>query len=495
MSQVPVLVPAVLLLTALVSLLVGLKGQRAGHAVALAGAVAAFLLSAVGLREVVSTGEALHYAMGGWMPPLGIAFVMDHLAAYMTTLITFLGVVVLIYAPRSFGHEIAGREGFAWPTMVLLVAGLSGMCLTGDIFNLYVFLEISALSAYALLAVGDRAAPVAVFRYLLAGAVAGGFYLIGVAFLYFTTGTLNMADLYARLPELVENQAVVTASVFIVVGLALKMALFPFHFWLPDVYTNAPSAVAGLVAPVMTKVAAYAIIRIFLDVFPPGFFTEVVPVASTIGWMSAAGILYGSILAVAQQDLRRMLAYSSVSQVAYVGIGIGMANPVGLIGGLLHIMNHALMKGCLFLVGGAIRYRTGRTRIADFAGLGRTMPWTMAAFTVGALAMIGIPPTAGFFSKWYLLLGALEAGNGWWFAVIVASSLLTAVYFFRVVERIYREEPPEAADDGPEQRATDPPASMLGPILILAAGVLVAGVMNVVIVRAVLEHVVAPLGS
>jgi multicomponent Na+:H+ antiporter subunit D len=505
-SQVPVLIPASLLLTALLALLAGLRSPRAGYAVSLAGIVTSFLLAATGLRSVVTTGEPLRYAMGAWMPPIGIEFVLDHLAAYMTVLITFMAVVVMIYAPRSFAREIAGREGFAWPSMVLLVAGLTGMCLTGDVFNLYVFLEISALAAYALLAIGDRGAPVAVLRYLLAGAVGGGFYLIGVAYLYFSTGTLNMADLHARLPELVENRAVISAAVFIVLGLAVKMALFPLHFWLPDVYTNAPSAVSGLVAPVMTKVSAYAIIRMFLDVFPPGFFTEALPIAATIGWLSAAGILFGSILAVAQQDFRRMLAYSSVGQVAYVGIGIGMANPIGMIGGLLHIMNHALMKGCLFLVGGAIRYRTGRTQIPTFAGLGRSMPWTMAAFTVGALAMIGIPPTAGFFSKWYLLLGALEAGNAWWFGIIIVSSLLTAIYFFRAVEMIYRDAGPGAdapasagapAPGGPPptDAASDPPASMLAPILILAGAVLVAGLMNVLIVRALLEPVVASLGG
>jgi multicomponent Na+:H+ antiporter subunit D len=245
----------------------------------------------------------------------------------------------------------------------------------------------------------------------------------------------------------------------------------------------------------MTKVSAYAIIRLFLDVFPPGFFTDILPMASTIGWMSAGGILFGSILAVSQQDYRRMLAYSSVGQVAYVGIGIGMANPVGMIGGLLHILNHALMKACLFLVGGAIRYRTGRTQIPDFAGLGKTMPWTMAAFVVGALAMVGIPPTAGFFSKWYLLLGALEAGNLWWFGVIMISSLLTAIYFFRVVETLYRDPAPDAAQVEGGVGGGEAPASMLIPILILGGGILVAGLMNVVIVNALLQRVVAPMAG
>jgi multicomponent Na+:H+ antiporter subunit D len=504
-SQIPALIPATLLLAALLSLLFGLKSERAGHLVALIGALGSFFASVAGVRAVVSTGEPIRYALGGWVPPIGIEFVLDHLSAYMTVLITFIGLLVLVYAPRSIRFEAPGKAAYAWPAMALLLAGLTGMTLTGDIFNLYVFLEISAIAAYALLAIGGRAGAFATLRYLIIGAAGGGFYLLGVGFLYFSAGTLNMADLYARLPELVENRAVMSAALLMVVGLAVKMALFPMHFWLPDVYTNAPSAVSGLIAPIMTKVSAYAIIRLFLDVFPPGYFTEVLPVASTIGWLSAGGILFGSILAIAQHDYRRMLAYSSVGQIAYVGLGIGLANPVGLIGGLLHIVNHALMKGVLFLIGGAVHLRTGITRIPEMKGLGRSMPWTMAAFSVAALAMVGIPPTAGFFSKWYLLLGTIEAGNAWWFAVILISSLLSAVYFFRVVEMIYRDpgsdpaerEEAEAAGRAPVPEPTqgEPPLSMFAPIMIMAVAILAVGVFNVLIIGALLERVVAPLGG
>ena len=505
MSQLPALIPTTLILAGLLSLLVGLRSLRAGHLIALTGTVVSFLVSVIGLLEVTSSGQPIRYALGGWIPPIGIEFVLDHLAAYMTTLVTGIGVLVLIYAPRSIRHESPGKAALTYPSMALLVAGLAGMSITGDLFNLYVFLEIAALAAYALLATGRRGGAFATLRYLLIGAVGGGFYLLGVGFIYFSVGSINMADVAARLPELLESRSVISGAVLMVLGLALKMGLFPLHFWMPDVYTNAPSSSAALIAPIMTKVSAYAIVRLMLDVFPPGFFTEALPIAATIGWMSAAGILFGSIIAIGQQDYRRMLAYSSVGQIAYVGLGIALANPIGLIGGLLHIVNHALMKGLLFLIGGAIQWRTGLVRIPDMVGLGKKMPWTMYAFVIAVLAMVGIPPTAGFFSKVYLMIGAVQADAWVWFAVIVLSSLLSAIYFFRMVEFVFRdvEGAEESADDSAtggvsaeELRgavAGEVPPSMFIPIAILSAAVILVGVFNFLIVRALLEPAVAPL--
>jgi multicomponent Na+:H+ antiporter subunit D len=291
-----------------------------------------------------------------------------------------------------------------------------------------------------------------------------------------------MADVAERLVPLYDSRAVVAAALLIALAMALKMALFPFHLWLPDAYTYAPAAVAGLIAPVATKVAAYVMLRVFFGVFHPSFGFDRVVLLPVISWLAAAGIIYGSVLAIAQSDLRRMLAYSSVSQVAYVGLGLGMGNPLGLVGALLHVVNHATMKACLFFVAGSVRERTGQVQIAALTGLGRTMPWTMAAFTVAALSMVGVPPAAGFFSKWYLLLGALEAGNLWFIGVILLSSLLNAVYFFRVLENLYAKTNVEPA---PTRRA-ETPAAMLAPTLITAAAVIILGLVNSAIVGGVL---------
>lgn len=490
--HLPVLIPVTLLLAAFIIPLAGLWRRGSAYLLAVAGSGIAFAFSAWGLLTVLRQGE-LRYHLGSWPPPLGIEYVLDPLAGFLTTLVTGIGFIVLVYSRDSLLFEAPDRTVYIYALCLLLLAGLSGIVLTGDLFNLYVFLEIASLSAYALTAAGDRRAPMAAFRYLILGSVGGGFYLLGVGFIYFATGTLNMADIAAVLPDLAGSRAVVGALTLMVVGLGLKMALFPLHVWLPDAYTHAPSAVTGLIAPISTKVAAYALIRLFLDVFGSTYVRDALPVTATIGWLAAAGIVFASFMAIAQTDYRRMLAYSSVGQIAYVGLGIGLANPLGLIGALLHMLNHAFMKACLFLVAGAIRLSTNRVEIPEFVGLGRQMRWTMVAFTVAALSMIGIPPTAGFFSKWYLVLGSLDAGN-WAFAgVIVLSSLLSAVYFFRVLEVVYREPQERDRERTALRRPADAPPGMLVPILVLATGIVVLGLVNVLIVTAVLEPVASPL--
>ncbi|HEU4344584.1 MAG TPA: monovalent cation/H+ antiporter subunit D family protein [Candidatus Binatia bacterium] len=489
MSHLPVLIPITLLFSAFLIPLAGYLRRDFAFAIALIGGCLSAVFSALGLLVVISEGE-LRYDLGGWAPPIGIEYVLDVLSAFMATVVTLVGSLVLLYSRRSILQEAPERVVPMYALAMLLLAGLSGIIVTADLFNLFVFLEIASLSAYALMAVGDERGPVAAFRYLILGSIAGSFYVLGVGFLYFSTGSLNMADVAQRLPDLYQSRAVVAAVTLIFIALGLKMALFPLHLWLPDVYSYAPSAIAGLIAPIMTKVAAYAIIRMLLTVFQPPYLRDVLPVTSVIAWLAAAGIVYGSIMAIAQSDFRRMLAYSSISQIGYIGLGIGLANPLGLTGALLHILNHAFMKACLFLVAGCIRFRTGQWEVSQFAGLGRKMPWTMAAFTASALSMVGIPPAAGFFSKWYLLLGGIDAGNWIFVATILFSSLLTAVYFFRVLEQVYAAQ---TKDGSAYKNVSDPPAGMLLPTVVLGAGVLLLGVTNSLIVSGVLRLIVAPL--
>jgi multicomponent Na+:H+ antiporter subunit D len=432
----------------------------------------------------------MHYYLGGWAPPIGIEYVLDNLSAFMAVLITFVAFLSMFYSRQSFLKEVPDKIVPLYALILLLLAGLVGIVVTGDLFNVYVFLEIASLAAYAVMAIGSDKAPVAVIRYVIIGTVGACFYLLGVGFLYFATGSLNMADVANILPTLGDSRLVVAAAVFIVIGMALKMALFPFHIWLPDVYTYSPSGVITFVAPLMTKVGAYVILRMLISVFLPNYLTETIPIMTVIAWLAAGGFRVGSVMAIAQKDLRRMLAYSSVAQICYVALGIGLANPLGLIGAMLHIMNHAFMKGCLFQVSGGIRYRTGMIQIPRFAGLGRHMPWTMGAFTVAAISMVGIPPAAGFFSKWYLVLGSVAADNWVFVVVILLSSLLNAVYFFRVLEKVYATPP---GDDEAVNKAVDPPKGMVVPMVVMAVGIIVLGIINVVVVTNVLQPVVSSI--
>jgi multicomponent Na+:H+ antiporter subunit D len=301
-----------------------------------------------------------------------------------------------------------------------------------------------------------------------------------------------MADVAQLLPVIYQSPAILAGAAFIILGLGIKMALFPLHMWLPDAHSYAPPIIAAILASVQIEVPAYVLVRLFLDVFPPGYLSQYLPVTTIIGWCAVVGIIVGSIMAIAQKDFKRMLAYSTVSQVAYIGLGIALANPLGLIGALLHILNHAFMKSCLFLTAGGTRWLVGIREITWFTGLGRRMPFLMSGFTIAALSMVGIPPTAGFFSKWYLVLGSIDASNWVFVAVILASSLLNAVYFFRVIERVWAHAPPEGVEANGGGRIKPSPR-ILAPVLILAAGVLILGLINAFIVIQVLDRIVAPL--
>ncbi|MFC1967698.1 complex I subunit 5 family protein [Chloroflexota bacterium] len=489
MSALPVLILAPLLLFAFISVLTGIWRQKLGYISAIIGISLSLVAAAAGIVTVLTQGE-LRYHLGGWAPPFGIEYVLDPLSAFMSVIIVFIGLMVLIFPPED-GLYVTPRRGIPLYGMVmLLLTGLIGVVVTGDLFNLFVFLEIYSLASYTLITLGGKRGVVASFRYLILGTIAGGLYLLGIGFIYFLTGSLNMADVAALLPGMAQSPALLTAIGLIVIALGIKMALFPLHVWLPDAHSHAPPVVAALLASVQVEVAAYALVRLLLDVFQPAYLWGDLAINSLIGWCGAAAIIFGSVMAIAQQDFKRMLAYSTVAQIGYIGLGIGLANPLGLIGALLHILNHAFMKSCLFLVAGSVRHQTGLREIRWFAGLGRRMPWLMACFTVAALSMIGVPPTAGFFSKWYLILGSIDANNWVFVGVVLASSLLNAVYFFRVLEKMYTKAPHGYADAG---MTRDPGPRTLVPVVILAVGIIGLGLVNAFIVTNILELVVAAL--
>jgi multicomponent Na+:H+ antiporter subunit D len=487
-AHIPVLIPLFFLFGALFAPLLGSIHRSLAHITAVFGSALAFLFSCFGLHAVLTQGT-ISYHIAGWMPPMGIEFILDPLSAFFCVILSGITLLVMIYAKKSVAFETPFKEIPFYSLSMLLLGGLCGMVMTGDLFNLYVFLEIGALAGYALVAIGDKRAPVSAFRYLTLGTAGAAFYLIGLAFLFVSTGTLNMADISRVLPLVQNSTPVIMGIIFIVMGIGLKMALFPMHAWMPDAYTYASSSAAALIAPIGTKVAAYVLLRFMFFVVDPDFLRHELHLLQIVGFLGALGIIWGSLMAICQKELKRMLAYSSVAQVGYIALGIGLASPLGFIGAVLHALNHACMKACLFFVSGSLRLRLGHSNISLMTNtLRQSMPWTAAAFSLAAISMIGLPPTAGFFSKWYLALGAIEQSHWIFLTVLLVSSLLNVVYFFRVMERIYLKPQQEGAVDAStlDISRNEAPASMLMPTLILATGLLVLGLANAWIVTNVI---------
>jgi multicomponent Na+:H+ antiporter subunit D len=433
---------------------------------------ATFLVAAL-LLEQVWTGGSISYAHGGWEPPWGIEYRVDAVNAFVLLIIAGVSAVVMPFARDSVEQEVdADRIAWFYTAFLLANAGLLGITITGDAFNIFVFFEISAIASYALIAMGrNRRAVLASFTYLIMGTIGTTFLLIGIGFLYMMTGTLNLADLAERLPEVRDSTTIRAAFAFIAVGVSLKLALFPLHLWLPNAYTYAPSMVTVFLSATATKVAIYVLLRFFYSVFGAEFSFHILPMDDVLMLLALFGILIPSIVAIFQQSVKRMLAYSSVAQVGYIILGISFASTLGVMAAVLHLFNHAITKAALFMALGAIVYRIGSTRIDAMAGIARDMPWTMAAFVVGGLSLIGVPLTAGFITKWHLLLAALEAGL-WPIAVfLLATSLIAVIYIWKVVEAAYFRERPAGA--APVREA---PLALLLPTWGLAAASVFFGV-------------------
>lgn len=395
------------------------------------------VLAGMQLWTVVHAG-VISYELGGWAPPWGIEYRIDAVNAFMALIVASIAAIALPYALLSAAQEIPGeRIPLFYSAMLLCLAGLLGITQTGDIFNVFVFLEIASLSSYALISLGrKRQALTAAYQYLIMGTIGATFYLIGVGLIYSQTGSLNMRDVAAILPDLLHLKTVETGFAFIMIGIALKLALFPLHLWLPNAYTYAPSVVTVFLAATATKVAVYLMLRMLFTVFPATF-TVGTPADELLVVAGITGIISASIYAIYQADIKRMLAYSSVAQIGYMALGIGLASAAGITAALIHLFNHALMKGALFMAIGAIIYRIDTCRMEHIHGLGRAMPWTFGAIVVGGLSLVGVPGTAGFISKWYLVTAALEQQAWISVTVILFGSLLAVVYIGKLIEALY----------------------------------------------------------
>jgi len=481
-QQLPAIIVVTPLITSFLIFALGWRYQKAAYYPALAGLAGAFGCAVVILFSVLEIG-VIDYWLGGWPPPWGIACRIDHLNAVMLVLISFLSLLAAIHAQKSVERELPDRMTLFWALYLLLITGLLGICITGDLFNLFVLLEVASLAGYALIAMGEDGALYASFRYIIIGTIGASFYLLGVGYLYIATGSLNMADLAQLLPDLYSSKTILVGFAFILVGLGIKMALFPLHLWLPDAYTYAPSAVSAVVAPLMTKVMAYVTIRVLFTVFQAQFSITLFHITDMMIWLGVLAILFGALMALSQNDFKRMLCYVIVAEIGYIIGGIGVANVTAVKGALFHIVNDALMMACLFFVAGQVVYRKNGHCIDDFEGLFGTMPVTAAVFTVGALAVIGVPPTCGFFSKWYLLLGGIEAKAWGFVAALFICTLINIALFFRIFDQGLFTHALVPASAGAGRGRNEAPLTMLLPASVLAMVIVLVGIFNQVIVN------------
>lgn len=462
-DHLPVLVALVPFVVAPLIVLLGSK--RLAWPLAFAASAGSLIISVLLLSQVMG-GEIISYHIGGWAPPLGIEYRVDAANAFLLVLITLVATIILPFAKASIQAEIPRKQHTLFYALFLLcMTGLLGVVVTGDAFNVFVFLEISSLSTYVLIAMGagrDKRALTAAYDYLIMGTIGATFFVIGIGMLYMATGTLNMADIADRIADQGDNRTVKAAFAFIVVGTGLKLAIYPLHIWLPNAYTYAPSAVTAFLAATATKVAVYVLLRFMFSVFQPQFLYEANTLEVLILPFAILAMFAASFIAIFQTDFKRMLAYSSIAQIGYMLLGIAFLTETGLTAAIAHLFNHGITKAALFMGVGVYVLRRGGSFYDDIEGMGRALPWTSAAVVIGGLSLIGVPGTAGFISKWVLVEAALE--KGWWpvALLIVASSLLAVIYVWRVVETLYLKEPRAAAVH------REAPKMMLIPLWIVA---------------------------
>lgn len=448
-------------------LIVLLRKRDLAWILAVTATALSFLMSSRLFMTVSETGTPIIYELGGWAAPIGIIYVIDATNALVMPVIAGISFVITLVSRPFVENEIDARDQtLFYSAWMLTIAGMLGQVATNDAFNVFVFLEISSLSAYALVAIGagrdPRALPAA-FNYLILGTIGATFYVIGIGLLYMLTGTLNMGDLAARLPMIGDTHTGFAALAFIALGLFLKIALFPLHFWLTPAYSHAPSAVSALMAATATKVSVYVLIRLLFGVFGIEF-PGMNEVGTVLLWLGVIGAFAGTLAAIWESDLKRLFAQSSIAQLGYMAIGMGLMSSAGLAAAFIHLVNHALMKGAIFLALGGLAMQIGKVSLSSIAGIGRQAPMTVAALLFGGLALIGVPLTAGFISKLYLIRAQLEQQAFVIVFLTVISSVLALVYVWKIVEAAYMRERPEGV-----VAVKETPAMWLGAWVLVAA--------------------------
>ena len=493
MNTYPALIVIAPLLGAFIAGLTTWLNDRWTYPVCL-GAMGLSLISGIQiLLQVIATGP-IQYRMAGWAPPMGIEYRVDLLNAVVLLLIVAIAFLNLVASNRNIAQETSDRAGSFYVMYLLFVVGLIGVTATGDLFNLYVLIEITSLTSYTMIALGDRArGPLASLNYVFIGVIGASFYLLGVGYLYIKTGSLNMMDVSRILTGIEGSTTVLTAFLLCTIGVWIKMALFPLHVWLPNAYSYAPVGFARIVAPLMTKVMVYVMVRLMVTVFGLEYVFNTLHLSEAVVWLGTIAILAGGLMALAQKNLKKMLTYIIVCEIGYMVGGAWLGNEMGLSGAILHIINDAVMTFALFLAVGNMVYKLGKVDLEDLQGLFVKMPWTMAGFVLAAFSIVGVPPTCGFFSKWYLVQGAFEAGAYHFAAALLVSSLICAVLFFKVFEICFFEPMSDHHGHGDDHghgtvavAREEAPVSSIAVLGIVSVALIVLGAMSGTIMNTII---------
>ena len=491
----------------LLLLSLAVKDRRVWEAYAVASTLLILALCSITFySQYFALKEPIVYAFGGWPPPVGIVYEVDRLNAMLSLLVSGVVFLATVYSVRYMERD-DGVELY-YTLLLAFEAGMLGCLLTGDFFNLFVMLEVMSVSAYGLVAFrrDSHEAVEAAIKYAIVGSVATTIYFTGVAFAYGSLGTLNMANMASMVrmgsafPVVggrpVSGSWPLGVSAFIALmfwAFAMKAAIAPNHFWLPDAHPAAPSPISALLSGLMVKVALYVLIRFFYTVFrgAEALTFIALPLNVIVVAMGAASALIGAFMMLVQADIKRLIAYGTILNVGYIAMGLGLsmpsnASPTGLTAALLHVINHAVAKALLFLCAGSFIHAAAARSLDALAGVGRRMPWTSASFLIGALTLSGVPPLSCFMSKILLLQAFLEVG---WLApaivIVVLTSALSLLGYLKVFYNVYLRAP------SGELSVEEAPASMLAPMLILAALCVVLGVAAPWLIGLVVEPAVA----
>lgn len=423
------MLPSFIIIALAAAFLIALFGRRSKLFCDIVGNLSTFALLLLSLYSlfVLKQSGVLVYKVGAWVLPLGICFVLDGFSAFMLVTLNLVSFLIAVYS-ISYMEKYTDKYRF-YCLFMLMIAGMNGVIITGDIFNLFVFLEIASVASYALVAFGTEAEELeAAFKYAIMGAVASSFILLGIAFLYAYASTLNMADLALVIAQKGFGMVILFVSVLFIGGFGIKSALVPFHAWLPDAHPSAPASISAMLSGVLIKVLGiYALLRIFFNIF--GVSQIMLTILTALG---AISLLVGVFLAIGQWDLKRLLAYHSISQIGYVILAIGLGTPLGILGGLFHMFNHSIFKSLLFLNSGAVEYATDTRDLKKMGGLKERMPVTANTSWLASMAISGIPPFNGFWSKLIIIVACVQAGRMGLAFVAVIGSILTLASFMKV---------------------------------------------------------------